>query len=85
MARVRDISEESEEQKGTAAFILGIGSFGFLFLGLVALLLSRHYLGNSTGDELIVAGALGIATGIFLGVAVVAVWLDRAWLGEWRD
>lgn len=85
MAEVPLTSEERVERKKTAAYILATASFGFLFLGLVALLISRSYHGSFAGDELIVAGAVGLATGIFLIVAVIAIWFDRPWLDRWND
>jgi len=82
---LRDTSEEAVERKKTAALILGAGIVGFSFLGLVALLASPRYHGNPTGAELIVSGALAIAIGIFLCVALVAVWFDKPWVGQWHD
>jgi len=85
LTALRDDSVEAVERKNTAAFILGVGVVGFGFLGIVALLLSPHYHGNLIGDELVVAGAVALAIGIFLGVALVAVWLDKGWVGRWHD
>ena len=85
MTALPDNSAESIERKKVAAFILGVSIIGFLFLGLVALLSSPHYRGSATGDELLVAGAVAIAMGIFLCVALVAVWFDKPWVGEWHD
>ncbi len=79
VAGIQAASDESVERKKTSAFILGTGSFGFLFLGLVAFLVSPTYQGSSTGVELIVAGTIGVVTGIFLVVAIFAVWFDKAW------
>lgn len=85
LADVGHSSDELKERKKTAAFILATGSFGFVFLGLAALLLSRRYPGSLAGDELAVSGAVGIATGIFLVVAMLAVWFDKGWVGQWHD
>ena len=85
MTALRDTPEEAVERKETAVFILGVGIVGFAFLGLVALLSAPHYYGNLIGIELIVAGAIAIAIGILLGVALVAVWLDKAWFGQHND
>jgi len=66
----------------TAVFILAVGIVGFIFLGLVALLLSPSYHGNLDADELLVAGGVAMAVGIFLCVALVAVWFDKDWVGR---
>jgi len=76
----RDPSEEAAERKSVVVFILSVGSFGFSFVGLVALLLSPRFSGTTVGDELIVAGAVGLGMGIFLCVALVAVWFDMKWI-----
>ena len=78
-------SEELVERRNTAAFIDGAGSVGFLVAGLVALLLSPHYHGSSTGVELLGAGVVGIAAGIFLCVAVVAALFNQSWLRHWDE
>lgn len=85
MAADPNNSEGSLEQRRTAAFVLGTGSFGFLFLGVVALLVSPPYHHSWTGDELVAAGAVGMALGIFLGVAVAALWFNKGWLGRWSE
>lgn len=85
MEGIADTSDELTERKETAAFMLATGSFGFLFLGLVALLLSRGDHGSVLGSELVVAGAVAIVTGGFLLVAVLAVWFDKDWVGAWHD
>lgn len=85
MTALRDTSEEAVERKKTAAFILGVGVIGFWFLGLIAFLASPRYHGSFTGNELVVAGGLATATGIFLCVALVAVWFDKPWVGQWHD
>ena len=65
------------ERKKDAAFILGVGSVGFLFLGLVAFLSGPRVPGGSTWYELMIAGAVGIGLGIYLIVALLAVWFSR--------
>jgi len=79
VAGERLISEEDVERKKTAAVILGAGALGFFVLGLFALLLSSRYPEKTTSVELLVAGIIGMAVTLFLGVALLAIWLDKAW------
>jgi len=58
---------------------------GFLFLGLVSFLLGAHDPVSAGGIELLVAGAVGTGVGIFLVLALVAVWFQRDWIGQWHD
>lgn len=85
MVAVPDASDDLRERKKNVTFVLATGSFGFLFLGLLSLLLSRDRLDTSSGVELAIAGAVGIALGIILIVAIIAVWFDKAWVGRWSD
>ncbi len=85
MAGVGVTPDELAELRGTAAVILAAGLVGFLILGLVALMLSRRFLGNVTGLELLGAGVVGMATAIFLSVALIAVWFNKGWVGRWHD
>ena len=83
MTALPDTPKVSDEQKSFVAFILGVGSLGFFFVGIVALLLSPRYHGSFAGQELLVAGAVAVAIAVFLIVALVAVWFDMTWLDRW--
>jgi len=85
VGRLRDTSEEAVERKATASFLLGVGSVGFLFLGLVSLLIGAHDPASAGGIELLVTGAVGTGVGIFLVVALAAVCFQRDWIGQWHD
>lgn len=80
-----DAAGDLNERKKTAAVILAAGSFGFLFLGLISLLVSRGGRGTIGWLELMVAGAVAIAIGIFLIVAIFSVWYNKSWVGRWTD
>lgn len=84
MTALPEASAVTVEQRKDAALMLGMGSLGFLLLGLVALLESLQFHGDLIAHELLVAGAIGTAVGIFLIVAVLAVWFDRGWVGQWH-
>lgn len=84
-AGVPETPEEFLERKKTTAYILLTATVGFLVLGAAAFQLSRGLQRTATWDELVVAGAVAIVTGIFLIVAVVVMWFDKPWLGHWND